>query len=177
VELLGETPNGLDAGAIVRPADRQCQYYFLGNRKYVNGAESRLAVSVVFFVFECASRLQIAASSSRNAVSFSAAPFSAWPLQNQIHREFVNGPFQFSKRSQQFIRTHNEPLSVAAMRIRNPDRSPVGIHRETQPQLNPILGIVDHLRSRFGQFNPCADVPNPRCLFFRVWDERSHSML
>jgi len=28
-----------------------------------------------------------------------------------------------------FIRTHNETLSVAAMRVNNPDRSPVAINR------------------------------------------------
>jgi hypothetical protein len=33
------------------------------------------------------------------------------------------------KRDQQYIRTHNEPLSVTAMRVCNPDRSPVGINR------------------------------------------------
>jgi hypothetical protein len=31
--------------------------------------------------------------------------------------------------SQRFIRTHNETLSVAAMRVNNPDRSPVAINR------------------------------------------------
>jgi len=30
---------------------------------------------------------------------------------------------------QLFIRTHNETLSVAAMRVNNPDRSPVAINR------------------------------------------------
>jgi hypothetical protein len=38
--------------------------------------------------------------------------------------------FQFQKRSQDFIGTHDEPISVA-MRVHNPDRSPVGI--ETHP--------------------------------------------
>jgi DNA recombination-dependent growth factor C len=38
-------------------------------------------------------------------------------LRDQIHRELVNRPFQFNKRSQLFIRTHNEPVSVAAMRV------------------------------------------------------------
>jgi hypothetical protein len=33
--------------------------------------------------------------------------------------------FQFQKRSQFFIRVHNEPLSVAAMRVGNPDDSPL----------------------------------------------------
>ena len=37
--------------------------------------------------------------------------------------------FKFQKRSQLFIRTHNEPLSVVAMRVCDPDRSPVGINR------------------------------------------------
>jgi hypothetical protein len=31
--------------------------------------------------------------------------------------------------SQLFIRTHNETLSVVAMRVSDPDRSPVGINR------------------------------------------------
>jgi hypothetical protein len=35
--------------------------------------------------------------------------------------------FKFHKSRQRFIRTHNETLSVAAMRISNPDHSCVGI--------------------------------------------------
>src|SRR5438132_284909 len=35
--------------------------------------------------------------------------------------------FEFQKRSQLFIRMHNETLSVAAMRVSNPDRSPFTI--------------------------------------------------
>ena len=41
----------------------------------------------------------------------------------------ANRGFKFYKRSQLFIGAHNEPLSVA-MRVNNPDRSPVGITRE-----------------------------------------------
>jgi hypothetical protein len=37
--------------------------------------------------------------------------------------------FKFHQRSQLFIRVHNETLSVAAMCVRNPDRSPVEINR------------------------------------------------
>jgi hypothetical protein len=37
--------------------------------------------------------------------------------------------FQFQKHNQLFIRVHNETLSVIAMRVNNPDRSPVGINR------------------------------------------------
>jgi len=33
------------------------------------------------------------------------------------------------KRSQLFIRAHNETLSVAAMRVSNPDRSLLRVHR------------------------------------------------
>jgi hypothetical protein len=35
--------------------------------------------------------------------------------------------FQFHKPAELFIRVHNKPLSVAAMRVCNPDRSPAGI--------------------------------------------------
>jgi len=41
----------------------------------------------------------------------------------------ANRRFQFQKRSQLFIRTHNVTLSVAAMGVSNPDRSPVSINR------------------------------------------------
>jgi hypothetical protein len=36
---------------------------------------------------------------------------------------------QFQKRRQLFIGVHNEPLSVTAIGICNPNRSPVGINR------------------------------------------------
>jgi hypothetical protein len=36
---------------------------------------------------------------------------------------------KFEKRRQFFIGMHNEPLSIAAMCVSNPDRSPVGINR------------------------------------------------
>jgi hypothetical protein len=37
--------------------------------------------------------------------------------------------FKLNKRGQLLIRLHNETLSVAAMRVCNPDRLPVGINR------------------------------------------------
>jgi hypothetical protein len=37
--------------------------------------------------------------------------------------------FKLHKRRQLFIRAHNETLSVVAMCVGNPDRSPVGINR------------------------------------------------
>jgi hypothetical protein len=39
----------------------------------------------------------------------------------------ANRRFEFQKRSQYFIDTHNETLSVAAVRVNNPDRLTVGI--------------------------------------------------
>jgi hypothetical protein len=49
----------------------------------------------------------------------------------------VSHRLQFQKRRQLLVRTHNETLSVVAMRVSNPDRSPAGIHVATQPQLQP----------------------------------------
>jgi hypothetical protein len=40
----------------------------------------------------------------------------------------LNRRLKFDKRRQLFIRTHNEMLSVIAMRVRNPDCSPARIH-------------------------------------------------
>jgi len=40
----------------------------------------------------------------------------------------ANRRLQLNKRGQLFIRTHNETLSVAAMRICNPDCLPLGIY-------------------------------------------------
>ena len=37
--------------------------------------------------------------------------------------------FKFQKRNQLFLRTHDKTLSVVAMRVCNPDCSPVGINR------------------------------------------------
>jgi hypothetical protein len=41
----------------------------------------------------------------------------------------TNRSFQFQKRRQLFIRSHNETLSVIAASIRNPDRSPFAIQK------------------------------------------------
>jgi hypothetical protein len=41
----------------------------------------------------------------------------------------ANRRFKLQKRRQFFIRLHNETLSVAAMRVCNEDRSPIGINR------------------------------------------------
>jgi hypothetical protein len=41
----------------------------------------------------------------------------------------TNRRFEFHKRGQQFLRTHNETLSVVAVCVSNPNRSPFTIHR------------------------------------------------
>ena len=41
----------------------------------------------------------------------------------------VNRRFEFQKSRQQFLRTHKEALSVVAVCVCNPDRSPAGINR------------------------------------------------
>jgi len=59
------------------------------------------------------------------------------------HSGKANREFQFQKRSQLFIRVHNEPLSVVAMCVSNPDRLPVGINRcYTAPTSTRFAEIV-----------------------------------
>jgi hypothetical protein len=43
--------------------------------------------------------------------------------------QIANPGFEFHKRSQLFIGAHDEALSVIAMRVSSPNRSPVGINR------------------------------------------------
>ena len=67
-------------------------------------------------------------------------------------RLWRNRCFQFQKRRQLFISTHKDrfpsPRCASAIQIVRPLES-IG---ETQPQLQPALGIVDYLRRRLGQF-------------------------
>jgi hypothetical protein len=44
-------------------------------------------------------------------------------------RRKPESPIRVPETQSAFIRTQNEPLSVVAMRVCNPDRSPVGINR------------------------------------------------
>jgi hypothetical protein len=50
------------------------------------------------------------------------------PLADNVNTILANRRFQFQKRSQLFIRAHNETLSVVAMRVSNPDCSSLRIH-------------------------------------------------
>jgi hypothetical protein len=61
---------------------------------------------------------------------------------------------QFPKRSQLFIRTHNETLSVA-MRVHNPDRSTFVIQAETQPKLHPALWRLSAMISQYFAAGVC----------------------
>ena len=51
----------------------------------------------------------------------------------------VRDSFEFKKRGQLFVGTDDKSLSVAAMRVCNPNRSPVGINRCDTAQLQPAL--------------------------------------
>src|SRR5438128_293571 len=55
-------------------------------------------------------------------------PYSACGSVLSVSPVSKNRRFDFDKRSQLFIRTHNETLSVVAMRVSNPDYSPARIH-------------------------------------------------
>jgi hypothetical protein len=60
----------------------------------------------------------------------------------------MNRHFKFEKSGQLFISTHNEALTVIAMRVSNPDRPSVGINRcDTAPTPTGLLGIVNRMQS------------------------------
>jgi len=67
---------------------------------------------------------------------------SRQPVKAIRHRRVPPGNLTQSA----FIRPHSETLSIAAMCVCNPDRSPLEPIVETHPQLQPALGIVDRLR-------------------------------
>jgi hypothetical protein len=51
----------------------------------------------------------------------------------------TNRRFKFDKRSQLFIRPHNEAPSVIAVRVRNKDGLPVGIDTGNTAPTQPLL--------------------------------------
>src|SRR5882724_445806 len=66
-----------------------------------------------------------------------ASPYLEFPISTLfLRKRYVRGPFvsssnrrfKFKKRRQFFIRTHNETLSVVAVCVSNPDRSPLRIN-------------------------------------------------
>jgi hypothetical protein len=62
----------------------------------------------------------------------------------------ANRPFQFEEGSRLFLGVHNEPLPIAAMRVRNPDCSPVGINRwDAAPIPTGFAEIVSDYFPRF----------------------------
>ena len=61
--------------------------------------------------------------------AFTILKYSLLPARVRLPGGGANRPFQFQKRSQLFICTHDETLSVIAMCVSNPDCSPAGINR------------------------------------------------
>jgi hypothetical protein len=51
-----------------------------------------------------------------------------WAVRRQTRLPNASSRFKFQKRSQLFIRSHNETLSVATMCVNNPDCSAARIH-------------------------------------------------
>jgi hypothetical protein len=64
-------------------------------------------------------------------------------------------PFQFRKRSQLFLGTHDKTLSFA-VRVNDPNCAPIIVQAETQPTLNPALIIL--LRSKSNSTRICKIV-------------------
>ena len=68
-------------------------------------------------------------------------------LSNQFAAS-ANRRFKFQKRRQLFIRVHNETLSVVAVCVYNPDRSPFEIQRLTEiAQGSRLLFLAQFLES------------------------------
>ena len=59
--------------------------------------------------------------------AFTVLKYSLLPARVRLPGGGANRHFQLHKRSQLFLRMHNETLSVVAMRVCNPDRSTAGI--------------------------------------------------
>jgi hypothetical protein len=53
----------------------------------------------------------------------------SWQFVKNNSKTSANRRFQFQKSGQLLIRVHNETLSIAAVCVCNPDRSPIGINR------------------------------------------------
>jgi len=51
-----------------------------------------------------------------------------WTIKRQAACGGTNRRFQFHKRGQLFFGSRNETLPVVAMRVNNPDCSPIGIY-------------------------------------------------
>jgi len=69
----------------------------------------------------------------------------------------LNRRFEFDESRQLFIRAHNETLSVVAMRVCNPDRSPAGINRCDAAPTPP--GFAEIVSDYFPLFHGC-DLPH-----------------
>src|SRR6266516_5334448 len=107
-------------------------------------------------------------------VNKSTYPFGSTPknLSGKLAAS-ADRRFEFDKRSQLLIRTHEETLSVAAMRVTNPDCTPA-----TKPTGAAALLIVqDCFRCRFAHFNLGADPLDLGRLLFNLGRENVHRSL
>jgi len=89
----------------------------------------------------------------------------------------VRDPLKLKKRRQLFVSVHNEALTVAAMCVCNSEVRPLESIAETQPQLHPALGIVDHLRCSFARFKLCVHLLDLGRLLVQTRRHSFHSFL
>jgi hypothetical protein len=85
----------------------------------------------------------------------------------RLSRKFAASPnrrFEFHKRSQFFIGTHNQTLSVAAMRIGNEDCSSFAIYSCNTAQLQPALLRLSAIISQYFTGIGTSTLPLPSAL-------------
>jgi hypothetical protein len=86
-------------------------------------------------------------SSPPDSDPFSDAEFEKISSVRQANSPATKRRFQFNKRGQLFIGSHNETLSVSAMRISNPDCSPFAVQScDTAPT---PTGFAEIIRDNF----------------------------
>jgi len=97
------------------------------------------------------------------------------PIRQTNSPQPANHRFEFEKRRQLFIHTHNEALTVVTMRVNNPDRSSSESTAEAQPQLPPALLRLSPIISAVqpNRFAPylsfCAETVSSRSLKRAAW--------
>ena len=116
---------------------------------YQEWRDRSYALHFVSGVLPCSLLSSSSEMSSNQAMERTAGPKAMIRLELTARRHF-----QLHKCSQFFVGVYNEPLSIVAMRVSNPDRSPVGIER---PRHGPTpTGFVEIGGNNFPQLLPTS---------------------
>jgi hypothetical protein len=84
-------------------------------------------------------------------------------------------PIPVSETSELFVGMHNKALSVAPMRICNPDRSPLGVNGWDPAKLHPALLSLSAMISRdFTRADSAAFALRKTMIFSRCVSQSSH---